>query len=303
MALPPRELTLTVLPEWEGASVRALLRRELGMADSLIARLKLRPDGIRRNGERCRTVDRLSAGDVLTVRVDDGTGGNRAEPAALPLSIVYEDEDLAVIDKPPGLAVHGVPGGAPTLVNVLAARWGTEQPFHPVHRLDRGTSGLMAVAKSAYIQERLRREMHSDGFRREYLALVCGTPSPPSGVIDAPIGREAGHRTRRTVAPDGQPARTEYETISAFPDVSLVRLRPLTGRTHQLRVHMAHIGCPLAGDVLYGGDAFQLSRPALHSARLVLRHPVKGQELELFSPLPEDIRAVLERAKNGLAVL
>ena len=291
----PRVLTLTVLPEWEGRTVKGLLCRELHMTEGLIARVKLRETGILRNGARCRAVDRVTAGDVLAVEVGDGPEEkNTALPVAVPLRFVYEDEDLAVIDKAPGMVVHGAAGGPPTLANALAALWGPEQPFHPVHRLDRGTSGLLVVAKSAYVQERLRQSLHTEDFRREYLALVTGTPEPARGAVDLPIGREEGHPTRRRIDPSGQPARTEYAVEGAFPGGTLVRLRPLTGRTHQIRLHMEAMGHPLLGDRLYGGGG-DPGRPALHAARIAMRHPVTGERLELVSPLPEDMGRFLEK--------
>ncbi len=290
----PRVLTLIVRPEWEGRTVKSLLRKELGMTEGLIARVKLRETGLRRNGERCRTVDRVRAGDVLAAEVGDGPEArNTAEPIAVPLRFVWEDEDLAVLDKSAGMVVHGTAGGAPTMANALAALWGPEQPFHPVHRLDRGTSGLLVIARSAYVQERLRRILHTEDFRREYLALVSGTVEPERGTVDLPIGREPGHLTRRRIDPQGQSARTEYAVEGVFPGGTLLRLRPLTGRTHQLRVHMAALGHPLLGDRLYGGEG-DLDRPALHAARIALRHPVTGERLELTSPLPEDMYRILE---------
>ncbi len=290
-----RVLTLEVLPAWEGRTVKNLLLRQLHMSEGLIARVKLRERGICRNGAPCRTTDRVSAGDVLTAEVGDGPGaGNFAAPAEVPLRFVYEDEDLAVVDKAPGMVVHGVSGGPPTLANALAYVWGPEQPFHPVHRLDRGTSGLLVIAKSAYVQDRLRRALHTEDFRREYLALVSGPMEQDRGRVELPIGREPGHPTRRRIDPQGQSAETEFSVEARFPGLTLLRLRPLTGRTPQIRVHMAALGHPLYGDLLYGGEG-DLDRPALHSARIFLRHPVTGEQLEIMSPLPEDLRRIMEK--------
>ena len=290
----PRLLSRVVPPEKDGRTVKSLLKSEFHMAEGYIAALKLRPDGIRLDGERVHTNVRVPAGAQLTVRVDDWTGENCAEPMALPLTILYEDEDLAVLEKPAGLAVHGGdPDGPPTLANVLAARWGREQPFHPVQRLDRGTSGLMLAAKSAYVSELLRRSLHTGDFIREYRALVSGRLEPPEGEIALPIGPAEGDRLRRCVRENGKAARTVYETLDSFPGGSLLRLKLETGRTHQIRVHLAALGHPLLGDTLYGGPEFPgLERPALHSAFLRLRHPVTGTWLEWESPLPADLKAV-----------
>ena len=288
-------LELTVLPLWEGRTVGRLLRGELGLTDHPIARLKRRPDGLRLNGSPCRVTDRVRAGDVLSVRIGDPDRPGGAEPVSVPLAVVYEDGDLAVIDKPAGMVVHGAAGGPPTVANALAALWGPERPFHPVHRLDRGTSGLLVVAKSAYVQERLRRMLHTDAFRREYLALTGAVPVPEEGCVELPIGRDGTHPTRRSIDPRGQSARTDYALEERFPGGALLRLRPVTGRTHQIRVHMAAVGCPLLGDALYGGELSGLTRPALHSAHIVLRQPLTGELLDLRSPLPADLEAVRTR--------
>ena len=293
MSCRPRRIPFIVPPERDGWTVKRLLVRELHMAEGHIAALKLRPDGILLDGERTRTNVRVRAGQLLTVRLDDGEGENPAAPVPLPLAVVYEDEDLAVIDKPAGLVVHGPEGGAPTLANALAARWGREQPFHPVHRLDRGTSGLLVVAKSAYCSERLRRALHTEDFVREYLALAAGVPEPPCGEITLPLGPAEGERLRRCVRGDGQAARTVYETLRVFPGGSLLRLRLDTGRTHQIRAHLAALGCPLLGDTLYGGPACGTDRPALHAAFLRVTQPVTGERLEFRSPLPEELARFL----------
>ena len=289
-----RTLSLTVLPAWEGRRVKSLLKRELHMAEGHIAALKLRPDGICLNGQRVFTNQRVCAGDILTVMISDWDGRNEAEAIAVPLDIVYEDEDLAVLNKRADMAVHGSAAGTqPTVANALAARWGHEQAFHPVNRLDRGTSGLMVIAKSAYVHELLRRQLHTDAFVREYLALAAGHFEPPSGRIELPIAKVPGHPTAQEIRADGKPSFTEYCTLQSFSDYSLLRLRALTGRTHQLRVHCAALGHPLLGDTLYGGDT-RLARPALHAAFLRLRHPVTGALLALEAPLPDDMAVMCQ---------
>ena len=296
-------LSVTVGPENEGETVRRLLKTQLQMAEGAVASLKWRPDGICLNGAEVHTNVRVRAGDVLTVRIDDGDRGNPAAPIPVPLTVRYEDADLAVLEKPAGMVVHGPEGqGAPTLANALAALWGPEQPFHPVHRLDRGTTGLLVVAKNAYASERLRRSLHTEDFVRAYLALAAGPPQPASGRIDLPLGPAEGERFRRVARPDGQPAVTDYETLDIFDGGSLLRLRLRTGRTHQIRAHLAAVGHPLFGDALYGGPTAEgLDRPALHAAALSLRQPVTGERLTLVSPLPEDLCAVL--AAKGVSEL
>ena len=163
-----------------------------------------------------------------------------------------------------------------------------------MNRLDKGTTGLMAVAKSGYIHDRLRRTLHTDGFSREYRAVCVGCPKPPAGTIDAPIGRDETSAVRRMVRSDGQRAVSHYEVLSQRNGLSFVKLQPETGRTHQLRVHMAHIGCPLAGDWLYGTeDPDLISRPALHAYALALTHPVTGTHLYFTAPIPADMEKLI----------
>ena len=290
-----RRLTLTVTPEQAGRTVKSLLRRELRMADGAIARVKTVPDGICLNGAHARTVDRVAAGDTLTVRIDDKRSGGRFSPVAVPLDILYEDADLLALNKPAGMAVHGgYDRGDPTVANALAAYLGPDAVFHPVNRLDRGTSGVMLVARSGYVHDRLRRVLHTDGFRRTYLAAACGTGLPVSGTIDLPISRQPGSLLKRSIDPDGLPSRTEYEVLSVSHGRTLLRLRPITGRTHQLRLHMTAIGHPLTGDWLYGAeDKALITRPALHSYELWLRHPLTKDLLHITAPIPEDMQRLL----------
>ena len=167
--------------------------------------------------------------------------------------------------------------------------------FHPVNRLDRGTTGLMAVAKTGYMHDRLRRQLHGGGFQRTYLAVCAGRPDPPAGTVDLPIGRAPGSAVKRQICPGGQAARTRYRTLRCNGDLTLAALWPQTGRTHQIRVHMAAMGCPLAGDWLYGTeDRALIPRPALHACRLTLRHPATGALLDVTAPLPADMKRLLE---------
>ena len=171
---------------------------------------------------------------------------------------------------------------------------GEESDFHPVHRLDKGTSGLIVAAKHPHAQEKLKDQLHTRAFRRVYLAVCDGAPLQPSGAVDAPIGPVDGSLTARRVRPDGKPARTHYRLLETFAPRSLVELELETGRTHQIRVHMAHLGCPLTGDFLYGReDRGLIGRPALHSAALELDHPVTGARLRFAAPLPADMAALI----------
>jgi 23S rRNA pseudouridine1911/1915/1917 synthase len=296
--LEGRFLTLAVTPEQEGRTVDVLLRRALFLSGTLIKRAKSLPEGITLDGLSAPANLRVKAGQVLSVFIGDTDAGG-VPPVRGPLDIVYEDEDLILLNKQPGAAVHPGPGHhGDTLGNFLAFYYrqqGLTAGIHPVNRLDRGTSGLMAAAKHAYAQERLRSQLHTGDFQRTYLAVCRGVPAPFSGVLDAPIARAEGSALRREVREDGRSARTAYEVLKVHGGRALVRLVPETGRTHQIRVHMAYLGCPLVGDFLYGAEERELiSRPALHSHTLSLIHPVTGERLSRSVPLPEDMAALLD---------
>ena len=295
----PRRLALTVAPEQAGKTVDTLLRRGLGLSGTLIRHVKWLEDGILLDGVRVHTDRRAAAGQLLSVRVSDDVRRSGIVSAPGALDIVYEDADLLVLNKAPGVPCHPGPGHFDdTLGNFLLYYYdqsGECADYHPVHRLDRGTSGLMAVAKHPHAQEVLKGQLHTPAFRRVYLAVCDGGPQPPSGVVDAPLGPREGSLVEQMVRPDGKDARTRYETLSRSGGRSLVRLELDTGRTHQIRVHMASLGCPLTGDFLYGyEDRSLISRPALHSAQLSLRHPITGAALSWQLPLPEDMKRLLE---------
>ena len=327
-----RYLTLKITPELAGLEVNTLLRRQLGLSGTVLRRVKWLEDGVTLDGARVNVRVRAREGQTLSVRLTssgqsplqgerpsgippcaplpllsppdplrwDPAGPPRVVPAPGPLDIVYEDADLVVLNKAPGVLVH--PGHGhfdDTLGNFLMYHYrqaGDESGFHPVHRLDKGTSGLLVIAKHAYAQERLKAQLHTGGFRRVYLAVCDGSPPAPSGLIDAPVGRADGSLARREVRPDGQPARTRYRVVRSRGPRTLVELELSTGRTHQIRVHMAHIGCPLTGDFLYGReDRALIGRPALHSTRLELLHPITGERLAFDAPLPADLAALISK--------
>ena len=286
-------ISKTITPEEDGATVRHILRAALHFSSRAISRLTRAEQGILVNGVRARTTYILHTGDVLTAE----TGDHRPPkvypiPGNWPLPVLFEDENLLVVNKPAGMTAHAsnfLPE-TPTVAGALAYTRGSDFIFHSVNRLDKGTTGLMVVAKSGYVHDLLRRELHTPLFQREYMAVCLGCPDPPKGTIDAPIGRDESSTIARMVRPDGVPAVSHYEVLARWENFSLVHLLPETGRTHQLRVHMASIGCPLAGDWLYGmEDKALIPRPALHSRSLTMTHPITGEVLHFTAPLPADM--------------
>ena len=293
-----RILTHTVLPEEEGRMVKGILRGSLQLSYTLLKSLKWRENAILLNGQSVHVNAIVHAGDVVSVALSERTPREDlyCENTAAP-NIVYEDEDLLVLNKPAGVAMHpkADDAAAPSLAAMLTGYLGEGSVPHFVSRLDKGTSGLLIAAKSGYVHDRLRRALHSSELRREYRAVAVGQVTPPCGVIDAPIGRADGSIIRRCVREDGLVSRTEYEVLQTTERFTLLRLRPETGRTHQLRVHMAYLGHPLAGDWLYGTeDKNLIARPALHSYELWFTQPVTGQEMRFTAPIPQDMQRLLE---------
>ena len=294
-----RTLTLVIPPELSGRRVKSVLQHRMQIPPSMIARIKLRETGICLNGVRCRTTDPVRTGDVLSAEVGDEPRETGIVPVPFPLPIRYEDEDLIVVDKPAGMATHGKAlRGDVTVAAALAAVYGADRPFHAVTRLDRGTSGLLVAAKSGYAHERLRKILHTEDFTREYLALVCGVPPETRGSVTLPVKKDETAKNRFCAAPDGLPARTDYALLETRGGLSLLRLRLFTGRTHQIRVHLAALGCPVYGDRVYGKTAPEIDRPALHSAFLRLKQPVTGARIQVESPLPEDMEALWKHIRS-----
>ena len=305
--------TATLRPEHHG------LRLDRALADvfpehsrSFLAAL-IEDGHVRVDTEPARKAShRVAAGQVVDVEIPDPAPSS-AEPQPLPLAIVYEDDHIAIVEKPAGLVVHpaaGNPDG--TLVNALLFHVrdlsGIGGEIRPgiIHRLDKDTSGLLLVAKNDAAHRALAAQWNTDAVRKEYVAVVYGTPDPPRGTVDAPIGRDPRNRKRMAVVRDGRRAVTEYAVVDRLRHASVVRLRLRTGRTHQIRVHMKHIGHPIIGDPVYSGPQWRgipdkkiqkaisgFSRQALHAASLTFTHPVTGAVMTYTSPVPTDMQALI----------
>jgi 23S rRNA pseudouridine1911/1915/1917 synthase len=259
------------------------------------------------SGPANKAAQKLKAGDHIAIAMP-APQPSSLQAESIPLAVVYEDADLLVIDKPAGMVVHPAPGhSGGTLVNALLAHvpqleldMGDEARPGIVHRLDKDTSGLIVVAKNRAAHEALSRQMSARTMLKEYLALVLGKPRHPSGVIDAPIARDLRDRQRMAVVAGGREARTRYTVEREYGRYTLLRARLETGRTHQIRVHMASIGHPLLGDPVYGKStlkdaaALGLHRQFLHACKLGFKLPSNGEWREFESAPPGELRAVLE---------
>ncbi len=272
-------------------------------ATELVAAGKVRLDGRPASARAAR----VTAGSTVEVDVpdEDPAGALVGPDPSVDVPVVHVDDAVIVVDKPAGLVVHPGAGHRDgTLVGGLLARFpelaGVGDPSRPglVHRLDRGTSGLLVVARTPEAHADLVAQLAARTVERRYAAVVLGVPEPRAGVVDAPIGRSTRDPTRMTVSTTGRPARTHYRVVEAYEvpvAAAALRCRLESGRTHQVRVHLAAIGHPVVGDARYGGDRPTLPapRPCLHAARLGFRHPVTGEAMAFESPLPADLAAVL----------
>lgn len=276
-----------------------------GYSAALIRRLRHTAQAIRLNGLPVYTTRRLEAGDFLTVTFPEETGSEKILPVPMELSICYEDRDLLVVNKAAGVPIHPSQGNHDnTLANGIA--WylrekGESCTYRAINRLDRDTTGLLILAKNPLSACILSGMVKDRAIRRCYLAAASGL-TPPEGTIDAPIARREASTIERCVDFErGEPARTRYRTLFYNPatDCSLVELHLDTGRTHQIRVHLKHIGHPLPGDFLYNPDYRFIGRQALHSWQLDFLHPIKKEPLHFKAPLPDDMQFILEGAAEG----
>jgi 23S rRNA pseudouridine1911/1915/1917 synthase len=302
---PPRPeppVEHTVRPYEAGRTVEEILERSLLLPRREIQRLG-QGRGIRLNRRPARLTDTVAHADVVTVLPGDAHPSG-IEPFAMELRVVHEDDSVLVIDKPPFLLVHPTePGQAHTLVNAIAHRYREQRidaRIHPVHRLDRDTSGLVLIARTPAAHRHLGQQLTARELKREYLAVVDGAVPDDAGTIDAPIGRNPAQPVLRAVRGDGEEARTHFRVTERFPGATLVSLELDTGRTHQIRVHMAHLGYPLIGDRQYGRRGQKrIARQALHAARIGFRHPATGERVVYEAPLPDDMVRLCAELRRG----
>ena len=298
---------LVVAPEEEGERLdRFVARRLPQLSRSAVQRL-IDAGQVAVNHAPAKASYRVQADDLVELALPEPV---TPQPAAqpVPLQVVYEDGSLAVINKPAGLVVHpahGHVGG--TLWNGLMARYPELASWPPeegwpglVHRLDRDTSGLLVVARTPQARDALRAQFKASQVRKVYLALVIGRPAHPKARIEAPIARDPRDRKRMAVVEGGRRAITDYKVLEYLGDYTLLEVRPLTGRTHQIRVHLAAIGHPVAGDRVYGPERQRLAlrRLFLHAAELTFRHPATGQEMTFAAPLPEELEGALRQLRE-----
>lgn len=273
-----------------GKTVQTFLKQEHGYSSRTLTKLKKTPQGLTINGHHARTVDLLASGDVLAVCFEDQKQPYLRSNQKVP--IVYEDEDVVVFNKPAGMPCHPSCGHAwDTLANVFAAhcdRQGIATMFRPLNRLDKDTSGAVLVAKNQFAAAKV-----TGGFHKVYTAIVVGHLQPPQGRIEAPILREQPEEMKRIVHPDGQYAATRYRVVRQNEEYSLVECELETGRTHQIRVHMAHLGYPLLGDEMYGEPSLYIRRQALHCGVILFIHPTNGEQIRVECPFPADFDEAL----------
>ncbi|ANS73642.1 RNA pseudouridine synthase [Paenibacillus yonginensis] len=303
----------------EGWLLKTVLSRRLGVSRKLMSRLKLTEQGITLNGERVYISHYVKEGDLVEVRLERETSEDIL-PQPIAFDILYEDEALLIVNKAPGIIVHPTHGHyTDTLANGVVYYWqekGEQYRFRPVHRLDQETSGVLAIAKNAYVHQHISEQMIAGSVLKKYTALVHGTPPAAEGRIDGPIDRDPLEPHRRIITESGYPALTFYRVREVFAAGSLVELQLGSGRTHQIRVHMTSIGCPLIGDKMYSYEALDLPAPdpeaavrlnaaigrqALHAAQLGFVHPLSKEEVVFEAPLPADMAELRrEMAANRL---
>ena len=292
----------TVRPEEDGRRLRNILRGSMRISYSAMKSAKWGGE-ILQNGLPAHTDAFVRSGDRIQVRWEEEKPVYSLQPYPMALKVPYMDDDLMIVDKPAGLASQSSRNHPDdSLENAVYAWLGCPENFiyRPVNRLDKGTGGLMAIARNAHAQHLMQTRLHTTEFRRRYLAMTDGIPEQKEGILDFPIGKIPEASVKRRVDPNGKPCRTFYRVISAQEHRALILLELETGRTHQIRVHLSHIGCPVSGDFLYGRENPEQFPGcfALHSARLRMVHPLSNEIIDLVSlPAwcgPEDeIRAAL----------
>ncbi len=292
-----RTLTYKITEQESGLRIEQYLRRN-GYSRQNLTELKKMPESVLVNGIWFYLTQTLSVGDTLTIRIQETEPSKNIPPTNIPLNILYEDEDILVVNKPAGMPIHpSMNNYYYSLANACAYYYQQQNKpfiFRCTNRLDRDTSGVTVIAKHMLSSNILSSYAHNHVIERNYLAIVRGSVSPASGTITAPLSRKSGSVIERIVDFEhGEHAVTHYEVLEEKNGHSLVSLRLETGRTHQIRIHMKYLGFPLIGDYLYNPDMEFISRQALHSYRLRFAHPITGERMTFIAPLPEDMLRVL----------
>jgi 23S rRNA pseudouridine1911/1915/1917 synthase len=288
----------------EGMTLRAVVRNKMQVSRRFAKKLKSFEDGITVNGRRLYMDTKLKAGDVVEVLLPEETS-QTIEPQPMAIDVRYEDDYLLAVNKPAGLVVHPTIGHyRNTLANGVMHYWrekGESHRFHPVHRLDEQTSGVVLIAKHAHVHRLMSEQLQRHEVEKVYTAFVHGVIRERRGTITAPIDRDPAHPQLRIVTDDGYPAVTTYEVMRAYAAASKVKIWLGTGRTHQIRVHMQWIGHPLIGDPMYGDERWNdepyrgvIGRQALHAERLSFVHPMTGERIAIEAPMPDDMRTLEE---------
>lgn len=295
-----RKLRYEITEAEEGIPLKVFLKRQ-GFSTQNLIELKKRPESVLVKDRPVYMTYRLQRGDLVAIQIIEEETSPNIIPVELPLDIVYEDEDILVVNKPAGMPVHPSQNNHDNSLGNAVVWYYRQQGipfiFRCINRLDRDTSGLTIIARHMVSAGKLSSMVARKGVQgitREYLAIVRGKPEPAEGAVDAPLGRKPGSIIERMVDYEhGERAVTHYRVVKELPEHSLVSLILETGRTHQIRIHMKHIGCPLIGDYLYNPDMEHISRQALHACRLAFPHPITGKPLEFTAPLPEDMERII----------
>lgn len=264
-----------------------------GFSTSQIRTLKRAEKGITVNGEPSTVGRLLKNGDILELNTED-TSPTPVEPADIPLDILYEDDDILCVNKPKGLATHPHGQHTKTLANAFVFKYPT-LVFRPISRLDANTSGIVLIAKNRYVSNLLASEISCGSIKKTYIAILDGIPPEKAGTINAPIARKAGSTIEREVSENGKEAITDYSVLAVGGGHALVEAHPRTGRTHQLRVHFSHIGCPIHGDGIYGADADDCKGHVLHARQLSFIHPRTNERITVTAPPPQEFIDLCER--------
>lgn len=315
-------IVYTVTEQEDGWLLKTVLQRRLLVSRKLLSKIKLTEQGVMLNGERVYISVKVAAGDVVEVRMEQEESDDIL-PEPIPFTVLYEDEHLLIVNKDAGIIVHPTHGHyTGTLANGVVHYWkskGERFRFRPIHRLDQETSGVLAIAKNPYVHQHVSEQMIAGTVDKKYIALVHGSPVPEQGAVDGPIDRDPEEPHRRIVTPDGYAAKTLYTTLTRWAEgsASAISLKLESGRTHQIRVHMTSIGCPLIGDRMYKTlpvheideqtmairevrDSW-IERQALHACELTFEHPILQERVTFQAPFPADMAALEQRLNDEAA--